>query len=333
MKKTVLFLDEVCPKPYDTSTLNGMGQGGTETTVTEIAEALAATRLLNVDVEQHCRTTDDRMGPNEVRYRPIGTTDKADYVICLRTPQTLRNARARFPNARIYLWSHDLASPQLFNDLKVFEETGTAANLVVSNFHKHQTVEVLNKVGYTGRIICKTVYNPIPDSLKHDGTEYDRNQLCFISSPHKGLDYALAIFEHLRKFNGKFTLHVTNPGYYVGSNSEQTGVVYHGSLHRSEVISILRKSLCLFYPNICFPETFGKVIAESDAVGTPVLTHQFGAAQEVADHPAEVMDCRDAQAVANKVMEWYNGSRPCVRAKPQFRLSRVLQTWIREVLA
>jgi hypothetical protein len=70
MKRTVLFIDSVCPKPYDTTTLGMSGQGGTESTVTKIAEGLAATGLFAIDVEQHCRATDDRLGPSALVTQP-----------------------------------------------------------------------------------------------------------------------------------------------------------------------------------------------------------------------------------------------------------------------
>lgn len=324
MKPVVLFIDTVCPKTYDPEMSEGCG--GTEFTVMQIAEALDKTGKYLIAVEQHNRKESRGF------YHKLGDTASADYVVCLRDPAALEAARSRFPKAKLYLWSHDLASPSLFSDLSLFERVGLVANLVVSNYHRQQTLGVLRSQSPDAKLRCLTVYNPISDSLKPDGSEFDKNQLCFISSPHKGLDNALAIFSYLRKLNPEFTLHVTNPGYYKNALKEQDGVVFHGSVSHSEVIALLRKSLCLFYPNTVFPETFGKVMAESNAVGTPVIAHQFGAVPEVTDHPMEFLDCRDPQAVVNRVMEFYNGMRPTVRLKPHFRLSKVIQTWIKEVL-
>jgi glycosyltransferase involved in cell wall biosynthesis len=217
--------------------------------------------------------------------------------------------------------------------INCFKESNCEANLVVSHFHKQQTVDTLVKYGYSGSPPTQVIYNPIDDNLKPDSTPYDKNQLCFISSPHKGLDYALDIFGHLQKLNPDFRLHVTNPGYFPDSGKKPPGVVLHGSVSRNEVATLLRTSLCLFYPNIVFPETFGLVLAEANAVGTPVLTHRMGAAAEVCDVPStEVIDCRDPNEVIKQVMYWRDGARPTVRGKSQFRLARVIQAWVREIL-
>ena len=329
MLPKVVFIDEVTPLPYGPNIRSAGGCGGTEITVVMLAEALSSTGLFEVTVEQHNRA-DKETGA--ASYAPCGAAQEADYVICLRDPRTLRKARERFPKAKLYLYSHDLASPALFSDPQMFKDVGLAANLVVSNFHRSQTGEVMRQIDYPDRFYCKVVYNPIDDDLKPDGTAYDPNKLCFISSPHKGLDYALSLFGDLRKLNPKFEFHVTNPGYFKGNHTQQDGVVFHGALAYSEVLSVLRSSLCLFFPNTTFPETFGRVITESDAVGTPVLTHMFGAAQEVMDHPHEVMDCRNRSKVIERVMDWHRGARPTVRGRNSFRMRHVLKTWIKEIL-
>src|SRR5581483_2147599 len=45
----------------------------------------------------------------------------------------------------------------------------------------------------------------------------------------------------------------------------------------------------VFYPKFVLPETFGLVFAEASAVGTPVLTHDCGAAAEVLADPRQVL--------------------------------------------
>lgn len=330
MKPTILFLDTVCPRPYDTATLGLPGQGGTESTVTKVAEGLAATGQFNVVVSQHNR---ESAGQGLAQYP--GSHDifpTPHYVVCLRDPRSLIRARQKYPRAKLYLWSHDLASKSLIPNLADFTESGCSANIVVSQFHRTQTIETLIPLGYSGGQFKNVViYNPIDNELDYDASvPYDKNKLCFISSPHKGLEYALQIFQNLKNFNPDFKLHITNPGYYRDHVSDASGVVNLGSVPHAEVVRHLRESLCLFYPNIVFPETFGLVLAESNAVGTPVLTHRMGAAPEVLDMPhVEAIDCRNPRSVIEKVMLWYNGDRPTVRAKKHFRLKRIVNDWIR----
>ena len=70
-------------------------------------------------------------------------------------------------------------------------------------------------------------------------------------------------------------------------------------------------------------------MGESDAVGTPVITHRLGASSEILDHPhQETVDCRNPRLVIERVMAWYRGERPRVLGRSQFRLTRILKDWI-----
>lgn len=322
--RTILFVDDCCNKPYDSQTLKSEALGGTEATIIRVAEGLARTGLFRVVVEQHNRAEQSASIP--VYYRPPRSTDYAEYVISLRAPETLIRAKERFPNAKHYLWNHDLMVPytaQALVPLSGFEA------IAVSNFHKSQMVDVLRPQGYTGQFPVKVVYNPIDDSLEPDGTPVDRNKLVFFSSPHKGLDYALEVFSNLRRFNPDFTLYLANPGYLADSDRTVEGINRLGPLSHANVLLHVRASLCVFYPNLVFPETFGLVFAEANAVGTPVITHPIGAATEVLSHPYETVDCRNPKALIDRVMSWYDGGRPRVKANPKFRLSNVLKSWLR----
>lgn len=328
MKPTVLFIDTTCPKPYDLHTFQTEGLGGTEATVVRIAEGIAATGLFNVAVEQHNRT---ELGIGTALYVEPNKFPSADYVICLRDPAALRLSKIRFPRAKSYLWTHDLSGPWMGRSLDLLNQTNGV--LCVSEWHRLQTIEALKPVGYDGRFPISVVYNPIEEDLNPDGTSYDKNSLAFVSSPHKGLSHALDIFRNLKNFNMDFTLYVANPGYFLQEEQQQDGVVYLGPVSYHKVIETLRKSLCLFFPNRSFPETFGRVIAEANAVGTPVLTHALGATREVCDRPdQEIVDCGDPRAVITRVMNWYSGDRPTVRGRKEFRLSNVIKTWIQKVL-
>jgi glycosyltransferase involved in cell wall biosynthesis len=323
--KVVLFVDGTCPKPYDPHVLETEGMGGTEATVTRVAEGLAKTGLFEeVYVEQHNRIKDsDEFG---AFYCPPDSVGHADYVISLRYPQLVALMQKRFPKAKHYLWNHDLMQPSFASDMVALSNYTAIA---VSNYHKTQMQTVLVPQGYNGQFPVKVVYNPIADDLNSDDTPYDKNKLVWTSSPHKGLEHALNIFNNLRSFNRDFTLYVANPGYLASKGDLPSGVVSLGQLPHSQVIQHVRNSLCLFYPNPVFPETFGLVLAEANAVGTPVLTHPFGAAKEVLYHPAETLDCRNPKAVIDRVMAWHSGERVKVKANPKFRLTEVLKSWMR----
>lgn len=322
----ILFIDEVCNKPYDPHVLANEALGGTEATVVRVAEGLAATGLFRVQVEQHCRSivSEPRENDDGAGYAHIGWEDHADYVISLRSPDTLRRAKERFPKARHYIWNHDLMVPTTAQAL-VSQTDYTA--IAVSNFHRTQIQDTLYPQGYTGQFPVKVIYNPIADDLVPDSTPIDPNKLVWTASPHKGLDYALAIFNNLRSFNRDFTLYIANPGYLDSKGDLPDGVVSLGKLPHNECVQHVRSALALWYPNTVFPETFGLILAEANAVGTPVLTHPIGAAREVLFHPSETLDCRNVRTVIDRVMAWHSGNRPKVKANPKFHLSAVIASW------
>lgn len=328
--KVVLFIDEVCNKPYDPHVLATEALGGTEATVVRVAEGLAATGLFRVQVEQRCRSDvyEPRENDDGAGYAHIGWEDHADYVISLRSPETLRRAKERFPKARHFLWNHDLMGVDTAKG--IMSQSGFEA-IAVSNFHKQQMQTVLGPQGYgpDRHFPIKVVYNPIDDSLMPDSTPVDRNKLVWTSSPHKGLDYARAVFSRLLTFNPNFKFFVANPGYLPNVEMSDFNVIPLGALPHREVIKHLRESLCLFYPNYVFPETMGICLAEANAVGTPVIAHPIGAATEVLYHPAETLDCRNPKSVIDRVMAWHSGTRPKVKANPKFRLSAVIESWKR----
>ena len=122
----------------------------------------------------------------------------------------------------------------------------------------------------------------------------------------------------------------------------------------------MRRALCTFHPNFLIPETFGLVYAESHALGTPVLTHDFGAAAEVVGDPRQLLPVKRAyrgyegavgglpprwrrlparlaarlglfDAYVERVREWRSGARPVVGPDPRFALDTVTAQW-RELL-
>jgi len=53
-----------------------------------------------------------------------------------------------------------------------------------------------------------------------------------------------------------------------------------GNLNQDEVFEIMKKAMILVFPSLWY-ETFGKVIIEAFACGTPVLSSRLGAMAEI----------------------------------------------------
>jgi len=326
----IMFIDMVCPKPYTDRTLDREPLGGTEATVVRIAEELGKT--MPVVVVQH-----NRLSPHKsenVAYLPLDaletTTTKPKYVVAIRDPVSLPLALERWPNAKRFLWLHDIIDGKFLLQVPLLNDCKTTI-LTVSDYHHSNVCDLLlTNIEHAERkdILVKKVYNPIDDDLKPDGTTFAKHKLLFLSSPHKGLSETLACFKHLHDGNSQYQLFIANPGYMSDAVVEQDGVTVLGALPHPEVIKHVRSSMCIFYPNTVFPETYGLVMAEANAVGTPVLAHKFGAAREVTEpNKGQILDCRDHKEVCRMVNMWLTDGRPDVKLNKGLRLSEVLKTW------
>lgn len=323
----ILIVDPTCPKPYDAASLLTDPMGGTEATVIRLAEALSATE--EVRVTQHNRTEVSKHGAT---YSPFGSnTDfRASHVIVLRAPLVLKAARKQYPNAKLYLWCHDLFSAEGWVEgFQAIVDT-QAIPILVSDFHKTQMYEVMKSLNFKGGVPSKRIYNPIMDDLRPDNTEVDRNKLVFFSSPHKGLERTLEVFKQFKNFDElkDMKLYVANPGYFKdGDTDGNANVISLGQLAHPDIISHVRSALGVLHLNNVFPETMGIVHAECNSLGTPFLSSRLGATPEVADHPGELIDVMDNKAVIDRIIQWKTLSRPRVRGQPNFRMCKVLREW------
>ncbi|HEY1491732.1 MAG TPA: glycosyltransferase family 4 protein, partial [Steroidobacteraceae bacterium] len=346
---SLLFFDPVCQQPYDTRTLRERATGGTEATVTRIADALGAY------VMQHNRTA------NEGRYRVPGTLAGIRSVVLVRESRALPLVRELFPQARVYLWLHDQLNPgskrarRLASTAAALRELAVTA-VCVSDSQRRGVAAVLERIGVATQVRALTIYNPVDDALAPDRTAVDPDKLVFFSSPNKGLAFTLDAFAALHRAMPRLRLVVANPGYKADRSARRAGVEFLGALPQAQVHAEVRGALCTFFPNFSIPETFGLVFAESHALGTPVLTVDCGAALEVLGNPDEVLALRaryrlyeaalrrlpprlrgvPARLAAagglfddfvERIGQWRAGARPQAAPDPRFRLATVAAQW------
>jgi glycosyltransferase involved in cell wall biosynthesis len=351
MSRTV-FLDTVSPLPYDSRSFGERAVQGTEASVMRIADSIGAW------VMQHNRTCAWE------RYLPVQRLPGIDHVVVIRESRALAQARERFPDARLHLWLHDKMQPatkrgrRLRADADLLRRAQVSI-ICVSDTHRQDVLATLRWAGIAGLPVC-TRYNPLDATLQPDGTPFDDRQLVFFSSPNKGLAFTLDAFGALHRAMPDLRLIVGNPGYKADALASLAGVQFLGPQPQPVMHAHVRRSLCAFQPNFRIPETFGLVYAESHALGTPVLTHDFGAAAEVVADPRQVLPVRDSyryyetlvgalkprwrqlparlagamglfDAYVERIREWRAGGRPVVRPDPRFALSTVAAQW-RELL-
>jgi glycosyltransferase involved in cell wall biosynthesis len=344
-----LFFDPSCQQPYDSRTLRQQAMGGTEATVTRVADALGAL------VAQHNRTE------AYDRYRPPERMREVTSVIINRDSRALPRVRELYPNARIYLWLHDQLRPGstrarwLASTADLLREV-EATIVCVSDSQRQGVDGALRTMRLESAVRTYTVYNPIDDALVPDGTPVDPDKLVFFSSPNKGLKFALDAFRALRRRMPELRLVVGNPGYKTRKSVAIDGVKYLGPQPQARMHEEVRTALCTFFPNFVIPETFGLVFAESNALGTPVLTHDCGAATEVIGDPNQILPVTAAHriyegllthvspdwragparvaaalglfdAYTERIQAWRSGTRPKVGPDPRFRLATVVEQW------
>jgi glycosyltransferase involved in cell wall biosynthesis len=312
----ILFYDPTTYKPYTYDSLDMEPLGGSEATLLRIAQAISK-QDHKVHLHQPTFSSTHDLPP------------QVDVVVCMRSTDHLPLLRTIYPRAKLFLWTHDILIPREAAKWELVQKSD-ATVICVSQWHKVQTVEMYKAAGWNGQFKIEKIYNPIDDNLKPNGEEYDKNRIVFFSSPHKGLGWTFEVFERLVSFAPELTLFTSNPGYLPTMEpppSLHGHVTVLGALPHSRVLDYVRGSLCCLHLNHVFPETFGLVSAEANAVGTPVLTSRLGANPEVLYHPNEMIDTRNVKLVVDRVMSWYKGFRPKVRAKEEFRTSNVIKRW------
>lgn len=345
----VLFFDPVCREPYDTRTLATQALGGSESTVVRIADALEAF------VVQHNRV--ESCG----RYRPPAPDPSITHVIVNRDSRAIARVHDLYPRAQVFLWLHDRMRPGsrrsrwLATTAQTLRELGVTA-ICVSDTQRRSVEATLRSIQVADRVRAVTLYNPIDDALVPDGAAHDPAKLVFFSSPNKGLAFTLDAFRALKVRMPDLKLVVGNPGYKERSGARIAGVEYLGPQPQARIHAEVRTALCTFFPNFVIPETFGLVLAESKALGTPVLTHDCGAALEILADPEQVLPVTLGQRLyqglagglaprwragparvgallglfnpyLERIEAWRAGRRPRTVPDPRFRLSNVIRRW------
>ena len=95
----ILFWDPSCLRPYDTRTVLHEAIGGSESSLSRVADALDAF------VIQHNRAQ------AQGRYRPPGRIPGITNVVISRDVRALPGVREIYPDAHYYLWLHDQINP------------------------------------------------------------------------------------------------------------------------------------------------------------------------------------------------------------------------------
>lgn len=314
MKFDILFLDATCHKTYQQDSLETESLGGTEYATIRLAEGFASKGHKVCVIQRWDRLPSK--SSNGVMYAPIRWFNgiSATNTIHIRSVAALEDTK----NSNNILWLHDAGTTAVL-DWNVCMDLFKPKVVCQSDWH----VNNLRTTGLIGDI--NRIYPPL-DQLCIDypkPTNIDTFQLVWMSSPHKGLQEALATFDKLRQLEPRFKLVIFNPGYLAMSmeNTENKNIKLLSECNRGIMRDIIAHSLCMFYPTQ-FEETFGSVAAECNALGIPVAHYGVGALRESSDD----FKCTDENDLINTVIEW-NKDKPERSANPKFNFEDVYKGW------
>ena len=257
--------------------------------------------------------------------------DTIDAVIVQRDPEMVPWVRARFPNAHVALWMSDFAEKSHL--VRMPRELLARLDVPIiglSEWHAHNLRSYFNAIGLPKCV--DHIYYPI-DVAPNPYLAVDPNKLVFFSSPHKGLRTTLQAFLAVRQRLPHMRLYIGNPGYVdLDLSGFGDSIVQLGTLSRTEVLQHVQQALGVFHINTRYPETFGCIHAEANAVGTPVITLDIGANREVIHPVAEqVLTEPTPQDIVDRVVAWRRGQRPVVAKSAHFHPHRIAHQWMQHL--
>jgi glycosyltransferase involved in cell wall biosynthesis len=330
-RKTIVFLDNTYPKPYQSDSLNTQALGGTEASVIRTATILMA--KFKVYVVQNCRVESLQESEN-LSYFPKSRLNELspDFIVVLRKYPLLKVLAKQFPNAKLFLWIHTYKNIEYVFKRRGLAKTNTSI-ICNSDTHRWHTEKLLNS-GLLGKIAnlitaqakVTFCYNPIPKP-KSIEVARDLNKLLFFSSPNKGLDQVIRCFESINQKLPDLKLYIANPGYKDSDELRANkNIIILGSLPHHQMMQQVASCLCVFYPQDTFAETFGLIYAEANAYGTPVLAHDIGSAREILNENNELCDANNYEAIYQQIKLWQN-NLPKVQYKLEFSEENILKQW------
>jgi len=339
----ILFVDAKSSENYDFDYMKSHSLGGTESTVLRIARELASDN--EVYISQINRT--ERYLEHGITYiHSYESLEQEEFipdiVIILRKYKLLKNYSRKYPNAKMFVWAHNFQNYDILGRRHWIVKTG-ARVICVSRCHQEHMDKILNgTVSWLVRLLTLQfrrvelgyIYNAIDSEFSKNEVTVDENKLLFLSTANKGLKEVLCHFQALIKIAPEYKIYIAGTAKEDFSGSPFDGrllrsdsVVILGKIPKNDVISHLRSSFCVFYPQYVHPETFGLIYVEANCVGTPVLAHSFGSTSEVIGNKEQLVDARDTKAVVNKLLEWKKCGRPDVSCDSRFLLANVVQQW------
>ena len=214
------------------------------------------------------------------------TLKKAFQIICSRV--------RRIKDKKRILWCHDLADDGEVAHLKDEGWKNFDKLVFVSNWQFQDYINKLD-IPWSAGVVLQNAINPIPEHEKPD----DEINLVYFSTPHRGLEILVPVFEqmheeHFKQFDKPVNLHVYSSFKLYGWEErdeqykevlqkcrEHSNIFYHGSVPNDVIHHDLQRMHILAYPNV-WPETSCIVLMEAMSAGLSCVHSNYAGLPETA---------------------------------------------------
>jgi glycosyltransferase involved in cell wall biosynthesis len=221
---------------------------------------------------------------NEMEKQEPGLKDKFQFIST--------RVRGLESDKQRILWVHDLAGDPEVQHLKDKENWEKFERIVfVSHWQQHQFKTHLGFPYEKGVVIQNAIY-PIPE---HKKTKDGKIQVCYFSTPHRGLEVLLNAWEFMRDklkdgLNAELNIYSSFKLYDRGHLDEQfrhiykraegmEDVNYYGTVSNDEIREMLKTQHIMSYPSI-YEETSCLTLIESMSAGCLCVVPNLGAIPE-----------------------------------------------------
>lgn len=234
---------------------------------------------------------------DELSQNAMGGTELMKYGLHQRLNPELRDkfniicsrVRETSPDKHNILWLHDLAEDPEARHLSDPTSRARFDKLVfVSNWQMQAYNRVLG-VPYADSVVLRNAINPIP---VHDKPNDGTINLIYHTTPHRGLEILVPVFEELSKHFDNIHLDVYSSFKIYGWEQRDEPykqlferikahpkMTYHGSVSNEEVRKALQKAHIYAYPSI-WPETSCISAMEAMSAGVAVVAPNLAALPE-----------------------------------------------------
>lgn len=303
---------DVIGGPYDGSTIEKRGLGGSESAVLFISKSLAKLGF-TVDVYNNCVSDDTSPGVyDNVTYidrdEIVSDTVEYDVVISSRLSSPFKPDNKTYPFAQKarykVLWLHDLFT----GDDVVIEELLQKKQLhsvwTLSDFHTiyNATMQLEDNsrrnLEFMKKYLWVTRNGAVKWSEYTDITKKNKNKFVYSAASNKGM-YSLLfdVWPLVKKRIPKAELTVIGGSYHGIDNGQESemqqcinfanenptlDISFTGIISQQEVANHIAESYMYLYPNAKLQETFCISAIESFLYKTPIICSDYGAMEQTA---------------------------------------------------